>query len=759
MSDPFDDLFDAPEEQIVTFNAPQQMRNYHQWINWRIKEDDGKQVKIPVSPHTASFASVSDPNTWGTFEQALHADPEHMAFVLTPNDPYCIIDYDKMPQPEILEWFDTYCEYSQSGRGIHIIMEGSFPVEGRKRNKEAECYQDNRYMIMTGNQHPMSNGEIKERNNHLKQWREQVGLVDKPVPPPEDARTFTCTTAQDEILERIRGSAQASKFEELWSGDTGSYPSHSDADAALLSILRFWAGGDKAVSLDLFNGSGLVRHKWTKRADYREMTWNAINSGDVYEELPPATDVDLSYIMNEIATGNVTVKKAAGKDSLEQRFHGLSGLGVLSTLCNDFNASNGQDCSDMGIFAALSIVGTLIGRRFTTEWGNTSSLYQAIIGPSGCGKNHVKKYITHVMDALPGAKVFLGKSGWTSPGAIFTELRQRPNVLSVIDELGDYISTNKNAGSVSKAQFKTLKEAWDSDHLVPQSYSDHSAARGPASRATLGCRRPCISIVGLSTPAQWWNNLTGTDCADGFLNRWLVYTSINPPSYSAGGFENLDNRPIPTEVEDWWEKINQRYPIHMLNDPDLMNEAVFNAETLPEWETLSWGPGVEDAWMTGRKVIQENYYGKPEWDLYQRVVQMACRISLIVTLAKDPMATEVTIETACWCLEFVHSVFQQMFMYLRRNMAGSEEEKLCLQLLDQLRSAGVLGLTLGDIYKLKLVGGSRRKLKEALFRLIEVDQIGTRKGKFRPKCRKSVEVFLSAEAIKELEEKEGKEDE
>ncbi|MDI9584389.1 MAG: hypothetical protein QM473_09235, partial [Acidobacteriota bacterium] len=42
-----------------------------------------------------------------------------------------------------------------------------------------------------------------------------------------------------------------------------------EADAALLSILRFWTGGDKDKAIDLFGQSGLVRPKW-QRADYRE---------------------------------------------------------------------------------------------------------------------------------------------------------------------------------------------------------------------------------------------------------------------------------------------------------------------------------------------------------------------------------------------------------------------------------------------------------------------------------------------------------
>jgi primase-polymerase (primpol)-like protein len=63
----------------------------------------------------------------------------------------------------------------------------------------------------------------------------------------------------------------------LWAGDIAGagYGSHSEADAALCTVLAFWTDGDPAAIDRLFRASGLCRAKWLNRPDYRERTISA----------------------------------------------------------------------------------------------------------------------------------------------------------------------------------------------------------------------------------------------------------------------------------------------------------------------------------------------------------------------------------------------------------------------------------------------------------------------------------------------------
>ena len=72
---------------------------------------------------------------------------------------------------------------------------------------------------------------------------------------------------------RAMESRQGEKFTALWNGVIPEGKSHSEADAALCSMLAFWCGGDTEQMDRLFRQSGLYREKW-ERDDYRIGTLN-----------------------------------------------------------------------------------------------------------------------------------------------------------------------------------------------------------------------------------------------------------------------------------------------------------------------------------------------------------------------------------------------------------------------------------------------------------------------------------------------------
>ncbi len=55
-------------------NIPQEMRIFRQWVVWRYEDTDGpKPTKVPYSALNGRLASVTDPNTWASFDEAAHA--------------------------------------------------------------------------------------------------------------------------------------------------------------------------------------------------------------------------------------------------------------------------------------------------------------------------------------------------------------------------------------------------------------------------------------------------------------------------------------------------------------------------------------------------------------------------------------------------------------------------------------------------------------------------------------------------------------
>jgi len=92
----------------------------------------------------------------------------------------------------------------------------------------------------------------------------------------------------EELVRKASSASNGEIFARLWSGDTGGYGSHSEADLALCGMLAFWTGGDPIRMDRLFRASGLYREKW-ERAGYRDGTISEALKGKTEFYQPPKT--------------------------------------------------------------------------------------------------------------------------------------------------------------------------------------------------------------------------------------------------------------------------------------------------------------------------------------------------------------------------------------------------------------------------------------------------------------------------------------
>ena len=117
--------------------------------------------KIPMRASTMTAASSTDPNTWSTWDEADTAVKsglyDYPGFVFA-GDGIVGIDIDVgfsdgLLTPlcaDIITLCKSYTERSRSGRGVHILLQGSLPFSGRNNRRGVEIYQSRRFFIMTG---------------------------------------------------------------------------------------------------------------------------------------------------------------------------------------------------------------------------------------------------------------------------------------------------------------------------------------------------------------------------------------------------------------------------------------------------------------------------------------------------------------------------------------------------------------------------------------------------------------------------------
>ena len=270
-----------------------------QWVCWREDIRDGSPTKVPITPRTDTYASVTNADTWTTFETAYQSfrDTASLAgvgFVFTSADDYVGVDLDGCRTPEtgkleawakdIILRLDSYTEVSPSQTGVHIIASGDLP-DGGNRNGTVELYTENRYFTVTGRHLSETPATVNDRTDELAVVHDTYIADDAADSTTANPSTDDSSVAlpDDELIACAMTATNGEKFERLWYGDTSGYPSHSEADQALCNLLAFWTGGDPHRIEKLFDQSGLVREKWQEREDYRKRTIkNAVRDCPAY---------------------------------------------------------------------------------------------------------------------------------------------------------------------------------------------------------------------------------------------------------------------------------------------------------------------------------------------------------------------------------------------------------------------------------------------------------------------------------------------
>ena len=151
-------------------NIPKEMKEFNNWVLYKIqskKDSKGniKNTKIPYQPIN-KMAKVNDCNTWSSFatvrDKAENETNRYdgIGFVFTNSTimgidiDHCVID-NKLSDiaTDILKTVNSYAEYSPSGEGIHIYINGNINLHNgfKLPRLGLEIYDKDRYFTVTGN--------------------------------------------------------------------------------------------------------------------------------------------------------------------------------------------------------------------------------------------------------------------------------------------------------------------------------------------------------------------------------------------------------------------------------------------------------------------------------------------------------------------------------------------------------------------------------------------------------------------------------
>lgn len=286
----------AMERIAAHFPAPLIQRR--QWVLWKLESRGDTTTKIPYQPNGA-HAGSTDCATWSDFDtvkQAFIRDARFtgIGFVFAKDDPYVGIDLDKCRDPatgEVEPWaaavlarFSTYAELSPSGKGFHIIGQGSLPPSGRRKDR-IELYDSARYFTVTGERWGQAPSEAADIQSDLEKFHAEVFGQPKPRARKEQRAANDSSMAQatappaddQAVLTAILASRDAAACAQFHAGAWAAlgYPSQSEGDLAWAGMLARHAGAQPEQIDRLFRASAMMRPKWDEKRGvhtYGELT-------------------------------------------------------------------------------------------------------------------------------------------------------------------------------------------------------------------------------------------------------------------------------------------------------------------------------------------------------------------------------------------------------------------------------------------------------------------------------------------------------
>jgi hypothetical protein len=503
-------------------NIPAELRALSRWVLWKYEIVDGRKTKVPYSP-TGRMASVTDPTTWVDFNIAVQAAKsfDGIGFVLN-DDGYTIIDLDNKPEkpctPEqlerhtkIYESFNSYTERSVSGTGVHIIIKGRLPSGVHRDNVEA--YSTSRYMICTGN---------VLRNEPIKDYQALLDVLYgemKPAPTSQLEEVESVLT-DEEIVERASSASNADKFNSLCAGDFSTYPSQSEADFALLSIIAFYTKSNEQVRR-IFRMTSLgKRTKAIRNNTYLDFALEKVRGQQT-------SSVDLAQAAANaqvLMAPKQSTKNEVSSDIPPANFPMTLPPGLVGEIAQYFYQTSIRPVPEISMMAAIACVAGVVGRAYNISNSGLSQ-YLILLARTGTGKESMSSGISRLFQAirpqLPMADQFLGPATFASGPALNRVLLEKPCFVSVLGEFGFTVQrlSNPKANSAEITLKQIILDAYGKSGFGQML---HSSAYSDKEKNIAPILSPNITILGESTPESFYDGLDQSHIASGFLSRFMI---------------------------------------------------------------------------------------------------------------------------------------------------------------------------------------------------------------------------------------------
>lgn len=380
--------------------------------------------------------------------------------------------------------------------------------------------------------------------------------------------------------------------------------------------------------------------------------------------------------------------KKADKKELEKY---IAPQGVLRDVAAYYTATSGNYQPDFAVQTALALASVVLGRCYKTNYENYSSLFLLNVGKSSTGKEHPKTVIEKILLEAGMANIIAGE-GYTSAGAVYSELLHNPKHICIIDEFGRYLEAGRDMGRGNNHQREAntkLMESIGRAHgvLRPPSYSTMTLKKEAAEEMrNRYIYNPAITLLTMTTPDTLFKTLDMGAIKDGFINRFIL-------CISDAKREVRKHKPpleVPEKILKWIRDVVERHgEAHIASEKSKPIELTFSTAALDMQEDFQ-SYCIEQANALER-------FGMAE--LTGRSNEMAMRIALIHALSVDANAITVEADDMAFGISYVRYCYEKTVGKLKMTISSSDFEGHKKEILADLREKGDTGVTWADMNK------------------------------------------------------------
>jgi hypothetical protein len=546
-------------------NLPAALRSRAQWL--LAGPNEKGELKVPLTVRldgSVGPGSSTNRETWLDFEYAAECAAEHgygLGYVLSDDDPFTCIDYDvknavNEPDPDKhtpaehvaqmqaqAQDLASYTELSQSGQGVHVWVVAKFPGPGIKRSG-VEVYCRERFIACTGRLVAGYPTSIEERQDHASQLV-AVMRASQEAARAEYLEQQEGASDDNTLMQRAWTAGNADKFQALWRGEWQQYgyPSQSEADLSLLSMLCFYTR-DNEQARRLFRQSQLgMREKAIKDDRYLNYTLRLIR-GRMAQEAADAAKVraaaeatqdrrlaQLPHQGVQAAPQAAQPAQVAPTPPPAAWAALLPPPGRVRQLAEAWLNRAVHPVPELAMLGALTLTAGIVGYRWQLN-GLGLNLLGIGVAPTGMGKNLVVEGFGSFQRAVAeqsmavNAHIITGRQA--SGQALSDQFGDggRESAVWLKDEFADIFRKAARGDSNAAGLIETVKGLYSlSAFDAPAMGVDYAASRGGNRKATGGA---ALSVMGMATPTAMRSAVTPDMQADGTLNRYHVEQYIGP---------------------------------------------------------------------------------------------------------------------------------------------------------------------------------------------------------------------------------------